>query len=136
MPAVRFEPTIPASEWPQTHAINRAAYYMYKCTYILGVYKSWCQVIMVPKICGSPLWNLLFVRWLLDFLKICPPLIYKCIYVCAFLKRKCAHLCYTTHIHTIYQETLALSVHIKILKVKIPEMAEHKTIEDLQGLKQ
>ena len=25
MPPVGFEPTIPASEWPQTHALDRAA---------------------------------------------------------------------------------------------------------------
>ena len=86
MPVVRFEPTFPASKWLQTHAINHAAYYIYECTYMLGVYKSWCQVIMVTKccalmhkICESSLWNLLFVRWLLDFLKISAPLIYRVI---------------------------------------------------------
>ena len=34
MPSVGFEPAIPASEWPQTHALDRAATGIGDCDYM------------------------------------------------------------------------------------------------------
>jgi hypothetical protein len=40
MPPVGFEPAIPASKWPQTHSLDRAAT-------VIGV---WYNTVLIPKI--------------------------------------------------------------------------------------
>ena len=61
--------------------------------------------------------------------------------MCIFDKNTSASVLHHTHTHThthtpSTRKTLALSGHVKILEVKIPQMAEHEAMEDLQGLKQ
>jgi hypothetical protein len=55
MPPVGFEPTIPASERPQTHALDRAATEFGEYVLRLAVYQNQTVFVLARNMCDSML---------------------------------------------------------------------------------